>query len=159
VVRALTEPAVESGKMYLTMFRHQAQAPKKSMMTMVGLLLLAAVGCSSSAGDPTGRSWLLAELDGSPPVEGTTIDMTIDGEVVSGNSGCNNYTGTATFDPDEGSMTLGPDFAATMMACEPAIMDQEQEFLTALTETSAFEIVDDKLVLTDTEGTVLVEFD
>jgi heat shock protein HslJ len=137
--------------------RKENQAPSKSIM--VGLLVLTAVGCSGSAGDPTGRSWLLAELNGSPPVESTVIDMTIEGEVVSGNSGCNNYSGAAAFDPDEGTMALGPDFAATMMACEPAIMDQEQEFLTALTETASYEIVDDKLVLGDTDGTVLVEFD
>ncbi len=63
------------------------------------------------------------------PIVGTELTATFTADGVSGNSGCNTYTGGYTLDGDQ--VTIGP-LASTMMACEQAIMDQETQFLTAL---------------------------
>jgi heat shock protein HslJ len=119
---------------------------------LVVVLTLAA--CSEASLE--GRTWQLVELEGSAPIAGTTIDMTIDDEAVSGSSGCNQYNGPVTY--GGGEMTLGPNFAATMMACEEPIMDQEQAYLAALTTVTGYELSDDVLSLTDDTGQVVALF-
>jgi heat shock protein HslJ len=129
-------------------------------LALVLVALLAVVGCAGgSVADPSGRTWQLTDLEGAPPLEGTTVDLTIDGEQVSGSSGCNTYTGTVTVDPEEGAMTLGPNLASTMMACEEPIMDQEQRYLDALMRVTSYEMVDDTLTLLDESGAALATFE
>lgn len=136
----------------------------RDLKTLIGLPLLAAVlfGVVSCAGstqdDPTGRTWQLTELDGSPVLEGTIIDLTIDGDTVSGSAGCNAYNGAATVDED-GTMTLGPEFAVTFMACDPAVMDQEQEYLTSLSMVTSYEASEEELLLEDADGNVVAAFE
>jgi putative lipoprotein len=117
-------------------------------------MVMALAGCSDASLED--RTWQLVELEGSAPISGTTIDMTIDGEVVSGSSGCNQYNGPVTY--GGGEMTLGPNFAATMMACEEAIMDQEQAYLSALASVTGYEVSGDELSLTDDSGEVVAVF-
>lgn len=70
---------------------------------------------------------------------GTTITATFDdvAGIVSGNAGCNTYTGTLT--PTTMAFTVGP-IASTLMFCaEPAgVMDQETAYLTALAGTNGY---------------------
>jgi heat shock protein HslJ len=63
------------------------------------------------------------------PIAGTTLTATFTADAVSGSSGCNTYNGTYTRDGD--TLKIGP-LATTRMACDPAIMDQETQFLAAL---------------------------
>jgi heat shock protein HslJ len=126
----------------------------------VALFALLLAGCAGdSNADPSGRTWRLTDLEGTPPLEGTTIDLTIDGEQVSGSSGCNTYSGPVTFDPAAGTMTLGPNLASTMMACEEPIMDQERRYLDSLVRVRSYEIVDGDLTLIDDTGTVVLTFE
>ncbi len=126
------------------------------------LLLAALVACGNTdnadmGDDPSGHTWELTDLQGVTPIEGTTLDMTIEDGTVHGSSGCNNYNGPATV--DSGSMTLGPNFAVTFMACEQAIMDQEQKYLNALTQVTSYIIVGpDKLNLQDANGIEISRF-
>ncbi len=71
------------------------------------------------------------------PLAGTTLTATFgaDGQV-SGNAGCNTFTGGYTLEGT--SLTVGP-LATTMMACEQDVMDQETQFLTALQTPTAVE--------------------
>ena len=108
--------------------------------------------------DPTGRAWTLTELEGSPPVEGATVDMTIGDDGVSGSAGCNSYTGAASVDVDAGTMTLGPEIASTMMACEQPIMDQEQKFLDSLVRVVGYDMAKDELILLDDQGIAVATF-
>jgi heat shock protein HslJ len=64
------------------------------------------------------------------PIAGTTLTATFtpDGQV-SGDAGCNTYTGAYTLEGT--ALTVGP-LATTMKACEQDVMDQETQFLTAL---------------------------
>lgn len=121
------------------------------------VIAIAVVACGAGTDDdPTGRTWELTELEGSAPVDGTIIDLTITDEGASGSSGCNSYTGPA--DVGAGTMTLGPDFAVTMMACEQPIMDQEQKYLDALTRVTAYQMAADELILEDAQGIALATF-
>jgi heat shock protein HslJ len=120
------------------------------------LLVVAVIGCSEPNTDPTGRTWELATLHGSAPLEGTTIDLTLEDESVFGSAGCNSYSGAAEF--DAGSMTLGPEIAVTMMACEPAIMDQEATYLAALERVTGYVLEPDELLLQDADGITLATF-
>ena len=84
-------------------------------LMITGLVAAAAVGftaCGSddeASGDTTGTAlategtvegvtWTLTELNGEAPPEGVTATLVFDGTTVSGSSGCNNYTGEASFD-------------------------------------------------------------
>jgi len=74
-----------------------------------------------------------------PVIEGTAIDAVFDQEAgrVSGNAGCNNYTGP--MNTAAGSFKMGP-FATTMMFCgEPeGVMEQEAAYLAALAGATGF---------------------
>ncbi len=122
--------------------------------------LVALTGCGTGTeDDPTNRTWTLTELEGAGLVEGTTIDLTITDDGVSGAAGCNTYTGSATVDVAEGTMTLGPDIASTMMACDQAIMDQEQKFLDALARVTGYQMAADELILLDEAGIAVATFE
>jgi heat shock protein HslJ len=64
-----------------------------------------------------------------------------------------------TLDPAAGTMTLGPNLASTMMACEEPIMDQERRYLDSLVRVRSYEIVDGDLTLIDDTGTVVLTFE
>lgn len=124
----------------------------------LALAVLAACG-SGTNNDPTGNAWNLIELEGDAVVEGTTIDLTITEESVSGNAGCNSYNGSVELDIDNSTMTVGPDVVSTMMACEEPIMAQEQKYLDVLTRVTSFEVASDELILKDAEGIAIATFD
>ena len=70
------------------------------------------------------------------PIAGTSLTATFTADTVSGNSGCNTYTGPYTIDGT--SLKIGP-LASTMMACaSQAASDQEARFLTALQASTTF---------------------
>ena len=88
------------------------------------------------------------------PIAGTTLTATFtpDGQV-SGNAGCNTYTGAYTLDGT--SLTVGQ-LATTMMACEQAIMDQETKFLAALQTPTTVETSGATVTLRDASGATQV---
>lgn len=93
-------------------------------------------------------------LDGEYSIEKITssellfTDLTIrfndSTKTVSGYSGCNRFTGT--YEIKEDNLKIGP-LAATKMACPPDRNTIETQFLRALSEINAFEIIDNTLVL------------
>lgn len=92
-----------------------------------------------------GTSWVLQRL-GDVDVLATaqpTLSFA-DGGRVSGNSSCNQFSGTARIDGN--SLTVGP-LAVTRMACAERIMQQEQQYLEALGRTNRFEITGARLLL------------
>jgi heat shock protein HslJ len=94
-------------------------------------------GSSDSADAPTaeeldGRTFVSTEVTGYDLVEGTEINMIFLADAMSVSGGCNSMNGG--FEIGEGVLTAGP-FAATMMACEQPLMDQDtwlNEFLSSL---------------------------
>lgn len=129
----------------------------RAAVALIAAASLAACA-EGSAISPTDRTWQVATLGGAPVLDGTIIDMTIDGETVSGSAGCNTYNGPAAIG-DDGSMTLGPEFAVTFMACEQPVMDQEQEYLSTLARVTSYEMAAEELLLEDANGIVVATFE
>lgn len=123
------------------------------------VVMVAVVACAEGSGnDPTGRTWQLATLGGSPVIDGTIIDLTIDGAAVSGSAGCNTYNGPATVG-DDGSMILGPEFAVTFMACDQPVMDQERQYLSTLARVASYQMAAKELLMEDANGVVVATFE
>ena len=115
--------------------------------------------CAAPAGSGyslPGTKWELVSLNGATPVEGTivTLFFATDNKA-GGNAGCNTYN--TTYKVDGSSLTFDQAMS-TMMACEPAIMDQEQAYLQALGNTRSYSGAADKLVLKDGSGKELAVF-
>lgn len=85
----------------------------------------------------------LAVLPNAP----VTVDFTQQG--VSGSSGCNQYSGTFTY--NNGILTFSP-LVSTQKACDQAVMDQEAAYLKALQTATGFQIVNNQLMITYPEG-------
>ena len=133
------------------------------MRSLAGLfavaLVVGVVACSGSDDDPTGRAWQLTDLEGTPPLEATVVDLTIQDNQISGSSGCNTYTGAASVDQAANAMTIQPEIASTMMACEDAVMEQETRYLSALPRVTSYEMANDTLTLLDANGIAIATFE
>jgi heat shock protein HslJ len=91
----------------------------------------------------------------SSPVPGSALTLTFAGTTVSGDSGCNSYTGPVKLSGVDG-IALGP-LASTLRACtDPAVDTQEQQYLAALGVAKTFQVTGDKLTLIRDGGTIAV---
>jgi heat shock protein HslJ len=91
-------------------------------------------------------------------IAGTQMDIQFgkDG-TVSGNSGCNTYSGSYTVNGNQ--IQIGP-LASTMMACSDptGIMEQEQQFLAALGTAATYQIENNALELRTADGALAADF-
>ncbi len=71
-----------------------------------------------------------------------------DGQV-GGSAGCNTYF--ATYEVEGNSLTIGP-VVSTMMACEPAVNEQETQYLAALGSAASYQVTDNKLQIANVDG-------
>lgn len=114
----------------------------------LGLALVMALGActpaqvqgGSDAPVPlAGTSWVLTELNGQTPVAGgsrLTLAFAAGEPRVSGNGGCNQFTGP--YAQNGASLRMGP-LASTRRAClDPAGNAQETAYLQALESTTRF---------------------
>jgi heat shock protein HslJ len=121
------------------------------------LTLTACEGGSSATSDPqsladTAYTVTSITVDGAdrevlPPVE---IAFTTDSISVA--TPCNGMSGPVTY--SETTLTVGA-LAQTKMACEPALMEQDQLIADALAATPTWQVADGALTLTGA-GTVIV---
>jgi heat shock protein HslJ len=108
-----------------------------------------------------GTSWtVMMYNNGREAVVGLIAESQISlnfgaGGQVSGNSGCNTYSGGYEVNGDQ--LKVGP-LASTMMACDkPAgVMEQEQQYLAALQKAATYEIAGDTLTIRDASGATQV---
>ena len=107
------------------------------------------------AQDLEGPTWRAEQINGSAAAGAATTISIAPGGKVSGSGGCNRLTGSATIAGP--SITFGP-IASTRMACAPAVMTQERNFLDALATARAFHIEGGRLTLLDAAGTEAVRF-
>lgn len=128
----------------------------KSLVWMGAALALA--GCmgpqtsgGSDAMEPlAGTSWVLAELDGQPPVMdpgggAPTLAFEASEPRASGNGGCNQFSGEYT--QEGASLRFGP-LASTRRACvDEAANRQEMAYLSALQSTTRAAMDGSRLVL------------
>lgn len=131
-----------------------------TLFMICAILLLVACGPfgGSSEEELAGQVWTLTDLMGQPPLPVTTItaEFGADGRV-SGSSGCNNYSGP--YEVDGNKLSFGQPMASTLMACEPAVMQQEAAYMTVLESVAGYEIKDDSLTMYDADKTSVAEFE
>jgi len=84
---------------------------------------------------------------------GTQIDVVFGLTNLSGNSGCNTFSGTYELN---GTVLRVSRLATTQKACPQQVMDQETAFLKALQGAAVVEMRADRIVLTAIDGSVLV---
>jgi putative lipoprotein len=122
----------------------------------IGVVVTLASGSCKGGGtapkaSPAGATWRVEEIDGHGVADAAKTELRIssDGRV-SGSTGCNRFSGTATLEGP--SLTFSP-LATTRMACEQPLMDQERDILAGLEAVKSFSLDGDgKLRLLDTDG-------
>jgi len=106
-----------------------------------------------------GTSWTVTGVNnGRDAVQGTSLTEALTLEfgtdsTVSGNSGCNTFTGTYTQEGEDIAIT---DVGSTMMACEEAVATLEQQYQTALQAATTVRLSGIILDLVDAEGATQV---
>lgn len=87
-------------------------------------------------------------------IEGSELNVVFSEDgTVSGSSGVNTFSGSYTV--DGGRISIGP-LATTLMAGDPALMEQEAAFLAALESVSAYGIRGSELELRSEDGALAV---
>ncbi|MBX3298156.1 MAG: META and DUF4377 domain-containing protein [Acidobacteria bacterium] len=125
---------------------------------MLAVLAVASAAAQTKVSD----DWQLVSYkfagSGNISLDGKTITLTVDTAAgrISGNSGCNRYTGPMRFD-DAGRLKVGP-LAATMMACPPPWMQFEKQFLQTLEAADSFSFETGVLTVTDTDTQNFLRF-
>lgn len=97
---------------------------------------------SGCGGDPlsllTGGNWTVEAIGGEPVIEDSPVTLAVGlGGEVSGKAGCNVYSSSLELTGE--GLSLSP-IAATMMACQGPLMDQETAFLRALDGVDSFDL-------------------
>jgi len=89
----------------------------------------------------------------SSPVAGSALTLEFAGDRASGNSGCNTFDGDYTLSRVD-RIELGP-FRSTLRACvDPAVNDQEQQYLRALELAVTYRVTGSQLTLFRPGGTI-----
>lgn len=95
-------------------------------------------GDASSAATPVGRIWVAEDVGGRGIIDNSHLTLVLSGEGrASGRSGCNHYSGLYRL---SGRTLAISRVAGTMMACAPALMDQEKRFLDLLARVATWRI-------------------
>ena len=125
---------------------------RRSARLGLAVALVALTSCSEPDG-LDGTSWQAVELGPRPTVPDVISTIAFDDGQVTGDAGCNSYTGTYEADPVTGAPQGGaPTIAigqvgSTEKACEDLVMAQERTFLAALVRASTYRVVADRLEL------------
>ena len=141
------------------LFRSEGTSPVLTRghgATVEMLLSRAREAASPAAEVPglVGPEWIAEQIAGSGVLDQprTSIAFTPDRRI-EGSGGCNRFAGGYTLEGT--ALRIGP-AAATMMACEPPVADQEGRFHQALAEVRAWRLEGTTLHLTDAAGATLI---
>ena len=141
-----------------------------SWLAVIGFILfLAATACGDAGpGAPGDGVWLLESLDGQPIFEESTITLRITGNQLDGFGGCNRYGGA--FDVEtpvagaDGDFSIPP-FLVTEKWCgfvdradSDVIVDQEDAYISALTQGERYRVAGGRLEILDGEGATRLVF-
>ncbi|WP_022703208.1 META domain-containing protein [Pseudorhodobacter ferrugineus] len=116
----------------------------------LGMALALTVGAcvaqqqSAPAGEALAGNWQVTSLVGGALPAGASVTLDFAGKTVSGNAGCNRYSGN--FVQKGQALTFAPT-ALTRMACAPMLMDVESGFTKALAAVNRYDMAADTLRL------------
>jgi heat shock protein HslJ len=146
-----------------------ARLPQVSIFEITGTTLtlrsmsgeaLLVYEASDTATEITGR-WTATSYYTGNAIEGVSAGPTLtadfDGTRISGNGGCNGFSGP--YSVTGRTIDIGP-LASTMMACtDEALTTQEQHYVAALQLATSFRVTGDRLELLRDGGTIAATFD
>lgn len=102
-------------------------------------------------------TWTLSGDGGSVFVPvGSGVGAAFTDTAISGNSGCNTFTGTYATTATGGLTISG--LASTKMACDAKVMTFENEYLARLGKVATYEIKGNVLKMSDAAGTLILTF-
>ena len=142
----ITEYAIEDGK--LVMYTVE----KQRMLTMIPLEAVTFEGTTWDLAfySPEIAYWV-------PNIPGTVISAQFDGEQLSGNAGCNDYTAETTRNGDQ--LVIGEPTVADLTCAEPeGVMDQESSYLSMLQTVGKIQQFPRSLELLAADGTPLLMY-
>jgi heat shock protein HslJ len=121
----------------------------KKIVLAAALFLLAFLlaDCSAILGSNplAGTSWKLVLINDKPVLGETEPTIKFSDGKISGSSGCNSFGGSYKV---SGQKLTTTSIAMTLMACaDPAVMEQEQEFLEHLQNAKTFKLNENQLQL------------
>ena len=121
-------------------------------LTWIAILLVA---CGWTSGDPlNGTAWELYSMGQYSPIPGSRVTVNFEDDQVSGNGGCNSYSGEYQVHGEKIEIGM---LMSTLMACaDPAMMEQETIFMQSLGNARSFEIVDGQLQIIGSDGEALI---
>jgi heat shock protein HslJ len=138
---------------------------RAAMIVLVSLLMTACatparVDHTESVGGNAplaGTHWTLKTLgsDAMPRTPTVTLDFDLNGRIT-GNDGCNEYQGA--YAADSGTIEIGHNLAATLMACPDPVEAQARAYIAALKRAAHFTVDDIGLSLRDGMGRRLATF-
>jgi heat shock protein HslJ len=122
-----------------------------SFIAPASMLLAACAhsGAGPSAADLQGAEWVIEHIAGGGIIDNSRVTLNFDTEGRSGGMGsCNTYG--AGYNIEGSKITFEQPFS-TMMACAPALMEQERRYFDLLPEIRRFAIADDGALILSTE--------
>jgi heat shock protein HslJ len=163
--KACEQAVMDQEQQYLaalsTAATYRIDGTKLELRTADGALAASFTRAPASSDALPGSAWIVVGYNnGKQAVVSTmagtdlTANFGTDG-MLSGNSGCNTYS--ASYKTEGDKITIGP-AATTRMACEPAVMDQEQQYLAALSTAATYRIDGSKLELRTADGALAANF-
>jgi heat shock protein HslJ len=142
------------------------------VLSLLGVLALSACGAGTPANTPTptgapgsdaagsplaGTAWVLATLNGQPPVPDTQITLSFDVTDLAGSDGCNRYR--SSYQAVGDTIRIAENLMGTMMACPEPVMQQASGYQAALKGVATFKVDGQQLTLFDAAGASLATFD
>jgi heat shock protein HslJ len=116
------------------------------------------------AADLVGTEWVLTSLKGESLIENTEITLYFEEAFLGGSMTCNGYGGGPDSGKyvarDDGTLTVVRPLAVTVQLCSSpqGIMEQEEAYIEALLNGSAYRVFDDRLEIDDAAGETILVF-
>lgn len=112
-------------------------------------------GAGAGAADLAGRSFVSTGVTGHELVAGSEVRLIFSEDRVSVNAGCNTLTGAATW--DDGVLAVDEHVATTQMACDDALMQQDDWLLAFLKSGPRLTVEGSTLTLGDESESLVLD--
>ena len=151
---------LDDGPVTMTRQQRALGAYPTTLVGAVALAALALAGCGGGS-EPLsdtveGKSFTSTSVKGHDLVPGSTVNLAFQDGTLVAKAGCNSMSGPWTDGEGDSVKWSGP-AASTQMACDPALMEQDQWLADLL--TAGMDVVDGDADLTLRSGDVTIALD